>query len=212
MATEIENINKRIKEEICNETISKLKDNNLIKEYKECKSVQNSIDKLIDVLEKHKISDTTKISIINDYLIELIPPGTKGVIRGNKFNSIVKNTIENIKLDNEKFEVCFEKKCGECITSEIPDWYILEKSTNKVIIGMNQLDLWSGGQQSNRGSKYIFDNKINTDKSKLLCVICNEIKFSSNKNKAFKLFTHGFKNDTLCYIKNIQNIINKFFN
>lgn len=212
MSAEIENINKRIENEICYETIDKLKDNNLIKEYKDCKSVQNSIDRLINILEKHKISDDTKISILNDYLIELIPPGTKGIIRGNKFNSIVKKTIENIKLDNERFEVCFEKQCSDCITSEIPDWYILEKSTKKVIIGMNQLDLWSGGQQSNRGSKYIFDNKLNTEKSKLLCVICNQIKFNNNKNKAFKLFNHGYKNNTLCYLKNIENIINKFFN
>jgi hypothetical protein len=207
-----ENINKRILNEISHETINKLKDNNLINEYKECKSVQNAVEKLINILEKHKIDDNTKTSIISDYLIELIPPGTKGVIRGNKFNSIVKKTIENIKLDNDRFEVCFEKQCSECITSEIPDWYVLEKSTKKVIIGMNQLDLWNGGQQSNRGSKYLIDNKINTEKSKLLCVICNEIKFSSNKNKAFKLFSYGYKNDTLCYLNNIENIINKFFN
>jgi hypothetical protein len=208
----IQTINKRIINEISHEAINKLKDTNLIKEYKDCKSVQNAVDKLINILEKHKINDITKTSIINDYLIELIPPGTKGVIRGNKFNSIVKDTIENMKLDNDRFEVSFEKQCSEHITSEIPDWYVLEKSTNKVIIGMNQLDLWQGGQQSNRGSKYLIDNKINTPKSKLLCVVCNEIKFCSNKNKAFKLFEYGYKNDTLCYLNNIENIINKFFN
>jgi hypothetical protein len=208
----IEDINSRIINEISYDTIEKLKDNNLINEYKECKSVQNSIEKLTDILEKHKIDDKTKKSILSDYLIELIPPGTKGVIRGNKFNSIVKKTIDDMKLDTDRFEVCFEKQCSECITSEIPDWYILEKSTKKVIIGMNQLDLWQGGQQSNRGSKYLIDNKINTQNSKLLCVICNEIKFNSNKNKAFKLFEVGFKNDTLCYINNIENLINKFFN
>jgi hypothetical protein len=67
----------------------------------------------------------------------LIPAGTKGVIRGNKFNSIVQNTITNMKLNNERFEIAFEKQCKSCITSEKPDWYILEKSTDKVIIGMN---------------------------------------------------------------------------
>ena len=29
---------------------------------------------------------------------------------------------------------------------------------------MNQLDLWSGGQQINRGFKYLIDNKNNTEK------------------------------------------------
>lgn len=76
--------------------------------------------------------------IINDYILELIPPGTKGVIRGNKFNKIVKNTINNMKLSELRFEICFEKQCEKYIMTEIPDWYILEKSTDKIIIGMNQ--------------------------------------------------------------------------
>ena len=47
-------------------------------------------------------------------------------------------------LDNKRFVICFEKQCSIINTSEKPDWYILDK--NKVLIGMNQLDLW-GGQQ-----------------------------------------------------------------
>lgn len=77
---------------------------------------------------------------------------------------------------------------------------------------MNQLDLLGGGQQLNRGSKYLINNKINTENSKLLCVVCNKIKFSSNKNKVFKLFEIGFTNNTLCYLKNLPNIINEYFN
>ena len=121
-------------------------------------------------------------------------------------------SINNLKLNNERFEICFEKQCELYNTSEIPDWYILEKITGKVIIGMNQLSLWGGGHQINRGNKYIIDNKHNTDKSKLLCVICNKIKLISNKNKEYTLFEVGYKNDTLCYIKNIGPIINKYFN
>ena len=204
-------INERINNEICYDTIDKLKDNYLLNEYKEYKSVQNEINKLDEILEKHKIELGTKKSIINDYLLELIPAGTKGVIRGNKFNIIVKDTIINLKLDTERFEICFEKQCEISITPEIPDWYILEKSTKKVIIGMNQLDLWGGGQQQNRGSKYLINNKNNTLNSKLLCVVCNKIKFNSNKNKAYKLFEIGYLNDTLCYIKNIEPIIKKYF-
>ena len=204
-------INNRINDELCYDTINKLKDNNLLNEYKDCKSVQKEIKKLTRILEKHKIKHKIKESIINDYLLELIPAGTKGIIRGNKFNSIVKNTIRKLNLDNERFEVCFEKQCELSITTEIPDWYILEKSTKKIIIGMNQLDLWGGGQQINRGSKYLINNPNNTEKSKLLCVVCNPIKFKNNKNKAYKLFEIGYVNDTLCYIKNIETIIKKYF-
>ena len=90
-------INTRIKNEICYETIDKLKDSYLLNEYKECKSVKNNIKKLIDVLVKYEIDSKTKNLIVNDYLLELIPPGTKGIIRGNKFNNIVKEHINGLK-------------------------------------------------------------------------------------------------------------------
>ena len=77
---------------------------------------------------------------------------------------------------------------------------------------MNQLDLWGGGHQTNRGAKYLVNNEHNNENCKLLCVVCNEIQFKSNKNKAYKLFEIGFKNDTLCYLNNLQNIIYSYFN
>jgi len=209
---DLNSINNRINTEFCDNTVNKLKDTYLLNEYKECKSVKNEIKKLELILDKYNIETKKKELILNDYILNLIPPGTKGVIRGNKFNSIVKDTINDLKLNTERFEISFEKQCQICITSEIPDWYILEKSTGKVIIGMNQLDLWGGGQQINRGSKYLINNKNNTEKSKLLCVVCNKININNNKNKVYKLFEIGYSNNTLCYIKNIESIINKFFN
>lgn len=207
----IETINSRIENEICYKTLYELTDNILITTYKECPSVKKSINKLKCVLSKHNIIEETKEKIIEEYLLELIPSGTKGVIRGNKFNKIVKEYITNLKLKGERFSVCFEKKCEEHFTSEIPDWFILDKSTNKIIIGMNQLDLWGGGQQLNRGSKYIL-NKNNNENSKLLCVVCNKIQLKSSKNKVFNLFKVGFENNTLCYLNNLQNIIYSYFN
>lgn len=76
---------------------------------------------------------------------------------------------------------------------------------------MNQIDIWSGGQQLNRGNKYLIDNKYNTKKSKLLCVICNKIYFDNDNTKIFKLFEIGYANNTLCYINNLVSIINNFF-
>jgi hypothetical protein len=80
---------------------------------------------------------------------------------------------------------------------------------------MNQLDLWSGGHQTNRGAKYIdTENKnkeSNSSNSKLLCVVCYEIQFTSDKNKAYKLFVSGFENNTLCYLNNLDNIIRSYF-
>jgi len=204
-------INNRINNEVCYNTINKLKDNVLLSEYKQCKSVQNQIKKLKSILEKYNINNILKQSILNDYIYNLIPAGTKGVIRGNKFNTIVKDTIINLKLDNRRYKICFEQQSDTHITTEIPDWYILEKSTGKIIIGMNQLDLFGGGQQTNRGYKYLIDNKYNTNTSKLLCVICNYIQFKTYNKKTY-LFEIGFKNNTLTYLKNLGCIIKTFFN
>jgi hypothetical protein len=206
----IETINMRIKQEICYETLAELTDTKLMSQYKECNSVKNEIKKLAEILIKYT-DEEIKEKIIFEYLVQLIPPGTKGVIRGNKFNNIVKQFITKLALDTERFDICFEKKCNTHLTSEKPDWYILEKSTNKILIGMNQLDLWGGGQQLNRGYKYIENNKHNNINSKLLCVVCNEIQFKS-KNKAYKLFKIGFENNTLTYLNNLQNIISSYFN
>ena len=85
----------------------------------------------------------------------------------------------------------------------------MDKENKRALVGMNQLDLWSGGQQSNRGSKYIFQNK-NTNNFKLISVVCKKIQLKS-KNKTFRLFEKGFNDNTLCYLNNLQNIITDFF-
>lgn len=206
----IESINLRIKKEICYETLNLLSDENLMSEFMNCDSVRNEIKKLETILINH-VNNEKKQIIIEQYLPNLIPAGTKGIIRGKKFNLIVKKVITNLKLDKKRFEIHFEKNCLIHITNEIPDWYVLDKSTDRIIIGMNQMDFWKGGHQLNRGSKYIMENdKYNNKNSKFLCVICNEIQFRS-KNKIYRLFEIGFKNNTLCYINNLESIIKSFF-
>ena len=53
-------INNRIENEICYETIDKLTDVYLIEEYKECKSVKNQINKLELILNKYVNDDNIK--------------------------------------------------------------------------------------------------------------------------------------------------------
>jgi hypothetical protein len=192
----MEQINARIKQEICYNTLQELTDEKLLPVYKETASAKKEIDKLSHILKKYT-DDETSQNIVREYLLQ--------------FNSIVKTVILELALDPELFDVCFEKACDGHVTTEIPDWYILQKSTNKIIIGMNQLDLWGGGQQSNRGSKYILDNVHNNENSKLLCVVCNQIQFTSKKNKTYKLFEIGFRDNTLCYLMNLPNIITSYF-
>ena len=205
----IDEVNTKILKDICYETIEKLSDDNLMPEYTESSSVKNKITKFSDILKRH-IDDDKIQGIIKDCLLEVIPAGTKGVIRGNKFNKIVKEYIILLDLDKSRFEVCFEKKSAIHNTTEIPDWYILDKSNDRILIGMNQLDLWRGGHQTNRGAKYIDIDNSNSNR-KLLCVVCYEKHIKSDKNKAYKLFVSGFENNTLCYLKNLSNIIRSYF-
>ena len=179
----MEEINERISNEFSNNIFLEISDNNLIDDYIKTKSVKKEIEKLENILNKYINDNTIKNNIINDYLLELIPPGTKGVIRGNKFNNIIKNYILNLNLDKNRFIISFEKKCDYFITDEIPDWYIYDLYNNKIIIGMNQLDLWNGGQQINRGYKYILNNNYDNINNKLLCIVCNKIILKSKKIK-----------------------------
>ena len=49
----MENINSRIKQEVCYETLEELTDAKLMCEYKDCNSVKNEIKKLSEVLGKY---------------------------------------------------------------------------------------------------------------------------------------------------------------
>ena len=69
----------------------------------------------------------------------MIPPGTKGVIRGNKFNKLVEKKIKSFELNLEDFEIKCEKSHPDFETSEIPDWYIYQKSTNKITNELNNI-------------------------------------------------------------------------
>jgi hypothetical protein len=212
---DVKSINDRIKKEICYDTIKNLNDENLLNDYKKSTSVKIKIKKLNDILIKNNVDNIKIDNIIMDYLQELIPPGLKGVIRGNKFNYYVKNKLLKMQfLNKERFDILFEKQYPENNTTEIPDWYIHDKESKKTLIGMNQLDFWNGGQQSNRGSKYILSDLCFTKQDnncKLVCVICNEYKINSDKTKFYKIFNIGFSNNKLCYLNNLENIIKDYF-
>ena len=85
----VDDINKRITNEICYETIDKLLDKNLLNVYIETPSVNKKITQLQNILEKNNVDKENVKKIIDEYIFELIPPGTKGTVRGNMFNNIV---------------------------------------------------------------------------------------------------------------------------
>jgi hypothetical protein len=203
-------LNSKIDTDFSIHIFNELSDSNLLNEYKKTQSVKNKINKLYEIINIYVKDKDIINKIINDYFCELIPAGTKGIIRGLKFNNIIKEYINKLDLDKNIFNIEFEKNIIYYKTDEIPDWTIYNKLTNKILIGMNQLDLISGGHQLNRGYKYIM-NQINDKNIKIICVICNYIQFKNNKTKAYKLYDYGFSNNNLCYLNNLSNIIYNYF-
>jgi hypothetical protein len=169
-------------------------------------------------LNNLKIPKKTIAKIINNENILnefCVPAGTKGVIRGNEFNKIVKNKIlsifKNIK-DKNNYDIAFEKKLNNTV-HEIPDWYILQRSTGKALIGMNQIDLWTGGQQTNRGAKYILNEDYHKiPNTKIISVVCKRCRIQSKNNKVHTIFKIGFEKERLCFLGNLENIILRYFN
>lgn len=94
-------INNRIDKDICENTINKLKETYLLNEYKECKNEINKtsvkINENIDKLKSLKINFNNTVGPISKP--ELI----------DEFDSIYRETIDIIKLNNKRFEICFAK-------------------------------------------------------------------------------------------------------
>jgi hypothetical protein len=205
-------INARIQAELCEETVQALSDASMADEYAASASVRKALAVLGRILA-HNGVDADRIERIKaDYAAHIVPPVTKGVLRGNKFNRLVQNRVDEMKLDAARFEVQFEKMAAAHPTEERPDWFIVDKITKKILIGMNQIDLWGGGQQLNRGTKYLIGNVAhNTANCRLMCVVCRPVVVRSEKNKAFKLFKTGFENGTLCYLGALHDRIIEYF-
>ena len=204
------NINERIENEYDEDIYNAISDKNLIDIFKKTPSGKQNIYEMEKILKNDENTIDDKINLM--LLKFIIPSGTKGVVRGNEFNTIIKKQILNFNLDSNIFYICFEQNCESEETGDKPDWFIRNKISKKLIIGYNQLDLWGGGHQNNRADKYLVDNKHNNSNCKLLCVVCNKTMLTSKKSKKYKHFKIGFENNTLCYPKNLKNIIYTYFN
>ena len=136
----INNINKRIDDEISYETILSLTDEKLLEKYKEAKSVKKNVVILKEVLEKNGISNDIQEKIVEDFIIKLIPAGTKGVTRGNQFNEIIKTHLISFDLPKERFEIKFEKNHELYITDEKPDWHIYDKEKKIQLVDHIQIN------------------------------------------------------------------------
>lgn len=205
----IDKINKQINETFCGEICNELSDLSLLDEYKKQKSSVKKIDRLKNILKKYSIDGETITNILNEFVQDLIPAGTKGVIRGLQFNKIIRKMINDNFKTNKNLKVLFETTDKKIKTDEIPDFLIINNDNNKKIFGFNQIDFTTGGAQMNRGYKYIMNNK--SDENNLyLSVICKKVCVKKKDSKIYNIYNIGFEKKILCYPKELIKIIINF--
>ena len=217
----ITNIKNEINKYYCLETEQKLSDENLKNKYVNTPSTQRRL-KVASAIIQEVLGETVSTKQKKELLDKmttpfLILPGTKGAVRGNIFNKMVKEKIISINLDNKRFDILFEprdKKIWKNSTGQRPDWLIKDKKTGKIIIGMNQIDLWNGGAQKVRASEYLNHATNEENNIKILCIICrkpDDNVITNPEHDTHKIFKLGLSNKTLCYINGIRCILDDFF-
>lgn len=214
---DIDEINAFINEQFSKEIVEKLSYTSLKNDYTNSPSLKSKIKEITKICKKCNIDNDTTTNLITMMIDsdQIVSAGLKSVTRGIRFNKIIKeHIIEMFECYNKEIKnnyiIEFETRSRNVPTDEIPDWTIYDIKNNKTIVGMNQLDLWSGGHQTNRGSKYITE-KQNSGNGIILCVVCNYTKIIRKKSKKFNLFNIGFKYGTLCYITKLEYNIKKYF-
>lgn len=199
-----------------------LADDAMFAYFRKSPAVQQRCDVLKNTLLSYGMSAVTTSYIIRDVFDALlVPASVKAHTRGMLFNSIVARELTDVcnkrlYLDPERFNLCFEVPSH--IVSEIPDWMIHDKLENRTLIGFNQIDLWCGGHQLNRGSKYVLDNSIhdrlaNDHKSRLIAVVAQDLPEKTRKgSKVSKMKEHIMKNTgsekaRLCLARDLEAIV-----
>ena len=192
-----------------------LSDKTLMRKFLLSPSTIKEAATLKDILVKNAhMSKETWESIYNEYGPYLVKAGTKGSIRGNVFNHVVKEEIESINSKRaRKLIIKFEKKHEVHVTDEIPDFTVEDPITHKVLIGMNQIDMWGGGQQVNRLTKYM---TISMSDNNMHLVSCVARKFKINDNtktnsKVYQAINKGFSEGYIIYRSQLESLINSFF-
>ena len=139
----------------------------------------------------------------------LVPAGTKAVVRGNAFNQIVKENLTK-SFPPDMYKLSFETEHTFHQTTEKPDFIVYNMSNGRSVIGFNQRDLWGGGSQINRASKYIDSDEFHSTpyNVKILSVVCSTL--NQCKGKKRNLYDRGINTQRMCYIGKMSEIIHKF--
>ena len=151
-------------------------------------------------------------AFMDDLLRASVAPGLKGVIRGNRFNRLVAEKVRECLGDAPHLTVTTEEKLP--FLNEIPDWCVWDAHSGRRLVGYNQLDLWEGGQQTNRGSKYVVNDALHNqlpEQVSVLSVVAHHVRLQSTKNKVYTLFQKGVATQRIAYANHLPSMVRAYF-
>jgi hypothetical protein len=163
------------------------------------KSLVNKMNDMRGILSDYITREQSELIIHDKRFIEkMIPPGLKGVKRGNAFNTYVYNKFKSCIPEGS----IIKQEYKHSKFDEILDLYI--QYQDKELCIYNQIDLFGGGAQLNRASKYLHTEGI-------VCVILNYPIKSRPASKIYKLMDEGLKNNKIIFPKYIPLFCREFF-
>jgi len=204
-------LQEKIDVSFCKKTSDKLSDKALLPGFLKCKSFEKALREFSGILDDASVSATEKALIINEWLPELIPPGVKSDLRSSTFNAQVAQTITNLNLSPERFNVKFTNWWWAHPARGKSDWFITEKSTGKTIAGINRITFFGSSQTIASGYQNVVNNRLNTPFLKVLCVTSRKPPIFKKENKVSKIYAVGFSAGTLTFLPGLSAIIQNFF-
>jgi hypothetical protein len=212
MTINIKHLNAEILQQYDRYTEDKFKDIQLMSSYITSPSMKNGVLKKLDEVQKElKLDERQTRMFMKKMLPLVIPPGVKANIRGQVFNKYIKNILCNF-AKGKKVTVEFEKKVSDM--SEIADW-VMHLEGGRTIIGYNQLDIWNGGAQINRGGKYVLDEGLHRRLKKkntfIVCIVARKLILKGSESKLARIINVGLRHNILMWPKGLKTYINQMY-
>lgn len=206
----VRQVNDRLRDDVCRDTLAAISDETLSPLFEQSPDIKKLLRGIDDVLFVADIHASVHANIYNRIRPLLIPEAVKTATRIRVFYEIVETAITAIGLSSDRFDVAFNTRCPLPAVDHVPDWYILEKATNKLLVGMNQLNLSGRSNHTRRATAYIESGADDNSNLKYLCVLGNHER-ALVKGPTHALFVAGFKHTTICFVKQLRDVITAYF-
>lgn len=178
-------------------------------------SIKSKCDQVQRILKNCRLRKNVQDRILKKLIPFIIPQGTKGNVRGNTLNEMVKERLLAItkRKKNKHIKVAFETIPKELkgIIHERPDWIV--EGRDSMVVGYTQVDLWGGGQQINRAAKYVLNDalhkRLGKMNVKLVCLVSKKPTLSTKKCKTQMVIKKGLKTGRIILPKSLVNVVNE---